>query len=368
MAVPGSGPISLGKIRQELQTANYAGGPYTSAATSLDPAENGTYATINTCSPSYPLSANPAKMSEWYGYDHDAPCSPSTGSYYDYDGGQFQGGYLRFGTTDFTRDEDSPRAQGDMQGSWTLSMWVQPGDIASDGSHQQYNREYPLWEWYDNNNSYFATIYFIAYNSSASTINEIVFEVGASSTNLRYWKVSLSDAANKNTTGVVTGAWGVNNLGNVNSNDFVNLGFVYDDAQGTNIDKFTVYWNGTALTTTTYGTIGSGGPTALTYTNTYLNVGYSEYYVNTAGTNALWFGHIDWISYVKSYAGTTGDMSSIWNSGLPYTYSNLNGISGNFVHWNLDDNADPEYDESANLPLEYVPLGAAPSWTNLVHA
>lgn len=45
----------------------------TSTATiSLDDAENGTYATINTSSSSYPNSANPAKMSEWYGYDHSA--------------------------------------------------------------------------------------------------------------------------------------------------------------------------------------------------------------------------------------------------------------------------------------------------------
>ena len=77
MAVPGTGEISLGKIRQELQAANYTSGPYTAAATGLDPAENGTYATINTCSPSYPLSANPAKMSEWRNYDHDAPCYAS---------------------------------------------------------------------------------------------------------------------------------------------------------------------------------------------------------------------------------------------------------------------------------------------------
>ena len=52
MAVPGSGEISLGKIRQELQTSNYAGGPYTAAATELDDAENGGYKTINICSPS----------------------------------------------------------------------------------------------------------------------------------------------------------------------------------------------------------------------------------------------------------------------------------------------------------------------------
>lgn len=45
----------------------------TSTATiSLDSAESGTYATINTASASYPNDARPASMSEWYSYDHSA--------------------------------------------------------------------------------------------------------------------------------------------------------------------------------------------------------------------------------------------------------------------------------------------------------
>jgi hypothetical protein len=364
MAVPLTGTLSLGKIRQELQTANYAGGPYTAAATGLDPAENGTYATINTCSPYYPLSANPANMSEWYGYDHDAPCSPSTGSYYDYDGGLLNGGYLRLNATDFNRNEDTARLIGDMQGQWTLSMWLQPGDIKTDASHTQYNREYPIWEWHDMNNGYHATIYYIAENSNTQgVINEIIFHIAATTTNLRFWKIELSDATNAAITGVDNGAWGFNNLGNVNANDFVNLGFVYDNNQGSNIDKFTVYWNGTALTTTSYGTNGSGGPANLVYSNTHLNIGYSDYVGTALGAGGLWFGFIDWVSYVNGYASQAGDMSSIWNSGLPYTYSNLLSIGASFAHWNLDDNADPELDESAAIPLDHVAIGTPPQWT-----
>ena len=45
----------------------------TSTATiSLDSAESGTYATINTASASYPNDARPASISEWYSYDHSA--------------------------------------------------------------------------------------------------------------------------------------------------------------------------------------------------------------------------------------------------------------------------------------------------------
>ena len=47
-------------------------GRSSTATISLDTAENGGYATINTGSSSRPSSTNPASMSEWYGYDHNA--------------------------------------------------------------------------------------------------------------------------------------------------------------------------------------------------------------------------------------------------------------------------------------------------------
>lgn len=69
MALQGSGEIKMSQINVELGRAS-------TATISLDAAENGTYVAINTSSASYPSSANPAAMSEWYGYDHSA----STGS------------------------------------------------------------------------------------------------------------------------------------------------------------------------------------------------------------------------------------------------------------------------------------------------
>ena len=66
----------------------------TSTATiSLDSAENGTYATINTNSASYPSATNPASMSEWYGYDHSA--SGSSG----YEGSISRDAYSESGET-----------------------------------------------------------------------------------------------------------------------------------------------------------------------------------------------------------------------------------------------------------------------------
>ena len=76
MAVPDSGEISLGKVRQELESTgtgnDYDQGPYTSAETSLSSSSVGIYDTINTGSEDRPNASAPFKMSEWYGYDHHA--------------------------------------------------------------------------------------------------------------------------------------------------------------------------------------------------------------------------------------------------------------------------------------------------------
>ena len=74
MTLPSSGQISMSQINTEL-------GRTSTAEISLDTAENGGYATINTCSPSYPSSGNPASMSEWYSYNHAATCCPIYGTY-----------------------------------------------------------------------------------------------------------------------------------------------------------------------------------------------------------------------------------------------------------------------------------------------
>jgi hypothetical protein len=82
MALQGSGSISMSQINSEL-------GRSSTSTISLDSAENGSYATINTCSSSRPSSSNPASMSEWYSYNHTAACCPAYGTYYS----QYCSGY-----------------------------------------------------------------------------------------------------------------------------------------------------------------------------------------------------------------------------------------------------------------------------------
>lgn len=65
MTLPLSGPLSLNDINLEL-------GRTSGTSIALNDAEDGTYATINVYSCKKPDSANPARVSEWYGYDHNA--------------------------------------------------------------------------------------------------------------------------------------------------------------------------------------------------------------------------------------------------------------------------------------------------------
>lgn len=65
MTMPASGTISMSQINTEL-------GRSSTATISLDTAENGGYAAINTNSSSRPSASNPAALSEWYSYNHSA--------------------------------------------------------------------------------------------------------------------------------------------------------------------------------------------------------------------------------------------------------------------------------------------------------
>lgn len=72
MALPSSGTLGMNQIRVELGIPSQA--PF-----SLDTAENGGYVAINQCSNSQPSPSNPAKISEWYGYNHTAALYTHTG-------------------------------------------------------------------------------------------------------------------------------------------------------------------------------------------------------------------------------------------------------------------------------------------------
>ena len=355
MAVPGTGAISLGRIRQELQTSNYAGGPYTSAATELDNAENGSYATINTCSPSYPLSANPAKMSEWRNYDHDAPCPFATASYY-FDGGVDATDKLQ--STNRISSSPEDKLQADLTDKWTLSMWVAPDRIgpASNGD-AGYQRLHGLWWIDDQSNGYICDInYAPYYTNGTDNYLQLTISAASGSSNNRVWQVPLDDnGTNYNETQVSSNeAWNIaTQPGNPNGNGFVHLVFVYDATQGQNVDKFKVYWNGTALKSMSYATSGNGGPSNINYTgNQYLKIGQAHLGGLTTGAAGVWYGWIGWVSYTNSYAATTTDVSTLYNSGTPPDPADIANIYSEMVHFELGNGANSTEEDYTGFNIE----------------
>lgn len=92
MALQYGGQISMGQINVELGRA------YTTANTSLDAAENGSYGAINQNSTYRPSGTNPAAMSEWYNYNHTA--APPTPQQFNLDI-NFESGFYDFGSDGF---------------------------------------------------------------------------------------------------------------------------------------------------------------------------------------------------------------------------------------------------------------------------
>jgi hypothetical protein len=95
MAIPGSGKVSIGDIRTELQNTGsdsfslkLAGRPITGSPGTFIPPQ---YVPINQSSTSKPNNVSPYAISEWRNYDHteNLPCpanftSPNLGLFYTY--------------------------------------------------------------------------------------------------------------------------------------------------------------------------------------------------------------------------------------------------------------------------------------------
>lgn len=100
MTMPASGTIRMSQINTEL-------GRSSTASISLDTAENGGYAAINQASASRPNSSNPALLSEWYNYNHNATVLQYTYTLY-YGSGNTSSGLFGFTTSSAACSSTSP--------------------------------------------------------------------------------------------------------------------------------------------------------------------------------------------------------------------------------------------------------------------
>lgn len=227
MALQSSGQIKMSEINTEL-------GRTSTAEISLDSAESGTYATINTASASYPNDARPAAISEWYSYDHSA--SSYTNEYY----------WDMSGSTSELRWSDSGgNIENGANTTISISFWFRIDLSTKDNLL--------FWDLYPNGASTNANRMFFNYSAS---LNRFVARYRSSSVNFdRQW--ALHD--NSSATGVSNSSTGLSTSqrGNVNSDNFCHLVVTYDGNQSTGRNAFKCYWNGSELTTEAVSTSGT---------------------------------------------------------------------------------------------------------------
>jgi|TARA_B100001094_G_scaffold109649_1_gene105620 hypothetical protein len=316
MTLPASGLITLGDINEEL-------GRSRTAAIQLDKAENGDYGTINTCSPSYPNGANPAKISEWYDYNHNAVCSYSTKScLFPPDDGN--SGSMLYGDGWSSVSEEQPKFNDD-SGGFSYGAWLLP---RSEGATYYY-----MSAFHNYNNQGGGTVgggwNLNIFNTSDGKTTLYFQMIDESSPpggpNTTTWVYELNNSANTSTTGIATDRqWGVgtalyaNNisipltLGNVNANNFMRLDITYDSS-ATGASRLNVYWNGTALTRTSGGTHTLNN---ITWDQQYLVVGGS--YSSELGSGLCW----DEVTYFYENCLSSTEVNEIYNSGAPQDEGN----------------------------------------------
>ena len=359
MTLPASGSsISMSQINTEL-------GRSSTATISLDTAENGGYGTINTCASPYPLAANAASMSEWYGYNHSAACGNAVASYY-FDGG--------IGTTDKLASgqlKNNAVLQADLQDKWAMMLWAKAANIveASYGD-PGYQRFHGFWWIQDQDNGYYAEITYDPYYGN-NTENYISFTIsaGIGTNNFRTWQVPLGNNNVPVTGVIVPETWcDTNNNVQKNSNGFVHLQFDYDVNRTPVEDVFRVYWNGDLLSDTAYiiGVNGSG-PVGIPYGGQqYAYFGQARMGGLSPNTPGIWYGHLGWITWVNN-----GDLGNAWfnyNGGTPYSTTDTLNIEPAYAihHFEFATNVNPQASQSLNTgSVNLTNTGA--TWTSSVY-
>ena len=283
MALQSSGAIKMSEINTEL-------GRSSTATISLDSAESGTYATINTNSASYPSDAQPASMSEWYSYDHSAAPAYSNTHYYTNDG---VNDYIKgtWETYNYLHNTD-----------WSVNFWIKMN--ASTSTSQQ------LWDFNANSTLNSGNTNNRVFMQYVGNTTRLLVRVRTNSTN---FDRQISLTGNSSITGLTSG-WTSSNRGNVNSAGFCMLTVTYDASQTTGAAAIKMYWNGSELT----GTAASTNGTRSTAGFASLSLCASQHSVTSGNANVS----IDeWAFY--SDLLTASEISTLYNSGSIETPANL---------------------------------------------
>ena len=284
MAVPGSGILSLVRIKNEVNEDDYTAG-VSFTGVSLQELATGI---INTNSASRPNTSAPHAMSEWYGYDEDA--EPAFSDDYSVSKSITTGSGNRVAILD---TDGSFNYVG--TDAYSISFWVKAGWTSS------LNTNIHLFASKNESGGTSDDQIRIYYNEAN---NRMYFEFRQNSTVKRnnFWlfhSTASAYVAAYNASGLGSTYWSASNRGNVGDDDFTMITITKGTASSTASSNIRLYWNGTSCGNP-YSSSGMGSGTPVMTT--------SDRRV-TIGSN---------VSYTKSGNGAETEYNdlTVWNKKL----------------------------------------------------
>jgi hypothetical protein len=328
MTLPLTGTLEASDINVEL-------GRSATATFSIKDAATGVYGAINTCSPYYPNATAPHAYSEWYGYNHNAPCLNSNFAMSDGQVGTFNG--LISGDISYDTGVSSTKPDP-AEGECTWSFWFKPINTI-----EIHGVMYTLVVDPDN----LIVIYWVVQEDPSNPgvywnyiyLTYGVFD-GVNPSGFLISRVNISDSNNNVISGVLANSpWGIGNYGNVDSTDYALITVVVSSANiGTN-DYVTWYWNETKMDVPL--TSASFGNSYTEYDNL-RSPDWTGAVMTIGGTNfgdypAVW-AQLDGFAIYPITSLTSGDVTAVYNGGAVADISAYQGISTDLLYYNFESN------------------------------
>ena len=326
MTLPLSGPLEASDINVEL-------GRSATAVMSIKDAATGVYATINTCSPYYPNSAAPHAYSEWYGYNHLAPCLNSNFAFFD-DINSGTEDMLYSLTKNYWTIVSSTRPSP--ASTMTISFWMKVVNNYPSGANRAGLMELSpiigsggvglirmMWETAPSGSGTYAAYIDCEFEDpSGNSVTSVL---------------NLADANNSSPTGIDPNyPWDPANTGNVDSTGYSLITLVIDYSSIGTSQYATWYWNDTPLTVRWQVNPGNGE--SYTYGSSTL---VSANWVN----NRLYVGgasifsaecQLDGFAIFLQTALSQTDVSAIYNGGAVASIGTYTGISSALLFYNFE--------------------------------
>lgn len=313
MTLPLSGPLEASDINVEL-------GRSATAVMSIKDAATGVYATINTCSPYYPNASAPHAYSEWYGYNHLAPCLNSNFAFSPQNTGS-PARFLRSDTLDYPSVVSSTRPSARSQ--FTLSMWIKI-DSNIINTNQGYLTAFATA---GSTPSFLLQLFWSSVFDSGLGVYNNRFDLNVGNATYPGFTsgVDVSDSSNTGLTGVPDGLT-LDQTGFLDANGYFLLTCVVDYNYFGTSDYVSWYWNDSLLTSSTT----ASGPVTPNYTGYDLAVG--ALYTGEIASGCLIDGYALFIDKALNQA----DVTAIYNGGAVASIGTYTGISSNLLFYNFE--------------------------------